>query len=126
MRVRAGFISLLAGSALAISSLSAPVASAAAARTPSWHVVYRQAGLNISGVTAGSGSDAWAYGTGKLGGGKLLHWNGENWSQVRYPSQNTYQTDAAFVLTPSDVWFARNNETPPLYAPQILHLKNGQ
>jgi hypothetical protein len=88
--------------------------------------VYRQAGLNISGVTAGSGSDAWAYGTGRLGGGKLLHWNGEKWTQVRYPGQNTYQIDAAFVLTPSDVWFAGNNETPPLYAPQILHLKNGQ
>lgn len=128
-RVRAGFISLLAGGALALSSLSAPVAGAtpsSAARTPSWHVVYKQAGLNLEGVTAGSPDSAWAYGVGPKDGGKLLHWNGRSWTQVRYPDQNTYDIFSAFVLSPTDVWFAGSNETPPDYTAQILHLRNGK
>lgn len=121
-------MSLLTGGALALACLSAPAAGAApasAARAPAWHVALRQANLNITGVTAGSSSDAWAYGTGKLGGGKLLHWNGRRWVSVAYPQQNTYQIRAAFVLSATDVWFAGNNEAPPLPA-EILHWRNGQ
>ena len=125
MRVRAGFISLLAGTTLAISGLSAPVASATAARSPSWHVVYRQSGLNVIGVRASGPRNAWAYGNGKLGGGKLLHWNGARWAAVSYPRQNTYLITAAFVLSPTDAWFAGQNETPPQYTPEILHWQNG-
>src|SRR5262249_5201856 len=108
MRIRAGILSLLTGGALALSCLSVPGARAGgstAARSPSWHVVYRQAALDVSGVTAGSADNAWAYGHGKLGGGKLVHWNGTRWAPVRYPDQNTYLINSAFVISPTDAWF---------------------
>ncbi len=69
--------------------------------------------------------NAWAYGNGKLGGGKLLHWNGKRWAAVSYPHQNTYLITAAFVLSPTDAWFAGQNETPPQYTPEILHWQDG-
>ena len=115
--LRAGFTALLAATAMTLGCLAAMPASASASvavRVPAWHVVYRQANLDISGVTAGGPDDAWAYGTGKLGGGKLLHWNGISWAPAGYPHQNTYDIRAAFVLSPTDVWFAGNNEAPPL------------
>jgi hypothetical protein len=78
------------------------------------------------GVTAGGPANAWAYGVGPKDGGKLLHWNGMNWAQVSYPDQNNYDIFAAFVLSPTDAWFAGDNETPPDYTAQILHLHNGK
>jgi hypothetical protein len=127
-RARAGFISALIGGALALSSLSAPVAGAAptsAARTPAWHVAYRQSGFTVTGVTAGGPDNAWAYGY-TTSSGLLLHWNGEQWTPVHYPAQyhTGYIITDAFVLSPTDVWFAGENEVQPLNA-RILQLRNG-
>jgi hypothetical protein len=71
-------------------------------------------GSTLAGVSALSGSDAWAsgsYGT-AAGGNKtlLLHWNGTQWAQVPSPSPGS-QTEGSFLggvsaVSAADAWAA--------------------
>jgi len=89
-----------------------PATDRAVTSAAGWHVAYRSTATldnQVFGVTAPSGSDAWAVGGtagpgGTLQGPLALQWNGQRWNPVTVPGvSGHYLTDVA-ASAPTDLW----------------------
>lgn len=113
--------------ALTLSCMLAVPASASAARAaraPSWHVVYRQAGISVTGVVATSSKNAWAIGLAdSRPTGILLHWNGRRWGRMTLPDAHRFLPMAIYPVSATDFWLAQYNSVAPT---EMLHWKNGK
>jgi hypothetical protein len=120
--IRAGLTALLAIPGLVLTGAGSESASAAAtARIPTWHVEYRQPGMDITAVSAAGPDSAWAIGINRgRGTGLLLHWNGSHWRSMHYRGEAADLPTAIFALSPTDFWLFVQNSY------QALHWSSGQ
>src|SRR5260370_165387 len=85
---------------------AAPAAGQAPALTPNPSLTYNF----LEGVSAVSGSDAWAVGNydNGLSDSLILHWNGTAWSQVNSPNASAYPSDYGLTgvsaVSGTDAW----------------------
>jgi hypothetical protein len=126
--IRTVLTALLAVPGLALATVAAVPANAtttAAAQTPTWHVDYRQPGMDITAITATGRDNAWAIGLNRRHGlaGLLLHWNGAQWRTMSFPGESAFLPAAIFVLSATDVWLFGEDAMPPYLA---LHWQHGE
>ncbi len=132
-RSAAGVAALAAAAVLVTGGIAAPAGAAAAptgqasaALTPNPSSTYNF----LQGVSAVSGSDAWAVGSYNdttTGASKtlILHWNGTAWSKVKSPSPGSSfnELHGVSAVSGSDAWAVGDyfNATARAYDTLILH-----
>jgi len=124
LRLAAGIIAAAGGLSLALGGAPGPAAALpaqaglpaigrAVTSTAGWRVVYQSNSTRsnqVYGVTALSGSDAWAVG-GKAGSGSAtqdeplaLQWNGQRWNSVTVPGVAGYYLPDVAASATTDLW----------------------
>lgn len=78
---------------------------------------------SLTGVSADSPTDAWAFGVLVKGPGAplLLHWNGSNWKPAAIPVGQESSLTGVSPLSPSDAWAVGSVPGKPLGKTLTLH-----
>jgi hypothetical protein len=106
MKLLAGRVLAVVGSALCITGASIPAVQAASAAPPSWRissVIPMKNDADLLTLTATGKHNAWTFGQTGRGRAAALHWNGATWSRAPLPGAFT-RPGFVSATGPSNVW----------------------